>query len=165
MPRVAAFIDGSNLYFTQKDMGWNVDFIKLRKKFESYGDLVFNTYYVGENAPPDVKEAGFHTFLMLNGYSLETKTVKEFTDEDGTKRKKANLDIEIVLDMFNQVENYDLALLASGDGDFHRPLQLLRARGKRFFVFSTPKFAAREIRMLAGPDFKDLTNLKAELSR
>lgn len=102
---------------------------------------------------------------MNNGYSLETKTVKEFTDEEGNIKKKANLDIEIVLDMFNQIENYDSAVICSGDGDFIRPLQLLRARGKRFYILSSVKYAAREVRMLAGPDFKDIAKMQVQLAR
>jgi len=35
---------------------------------------------------------------------------------------KANLDIEIVVDMFNTVEQYDRVVLFSGDGDFERAI-------------------------------------------
>ena len=166
MDRVAVFIDGANLFYTQKSLGWNIDFVKLRQQFEVFGDIVFNTYYTGESAPPDTKEANFQTFLMNNGYALETKTIKEIMDDEtGEIIRKANLDIEIVLDMVNQVENYDIAILVSGDGDFLRALQILKARGKRVLVFSTPRFAAREIRLAMGPNFEDITQLKAEIER
>ena len=166
MSRVAVFVDGANLFYTQRALGWGIDFVKLRDHFRRYGEIVINTYYIGEGAPPDTREAGFQTFLMNNGYSLETKTIKEIVDDEtGDVTRKANLDIEIVLDMFNQIENYDIAILLSGDGDFLRALEFLKARGKRVFVYSTNRFAAREIKMAMGPSFIDLSSLQAEIER
>lgn len=79
--------------------------------------------------------------------------------------RKANLDIEIVLDMFNSIEHYDMAVLVSGDGDFERPLQLLRARGKKFLIMSTQGFVAREIREVAGMHFIDFEDIKSEIQK
>lgn len=79
--------------------------------------------------------------------------------------RKANLDIEIVLDMFNSIEHYDMAVLVSGDGDFERPLQLLRARGKKFLIMSTQGFVAREIREVAGMHFIDFEDIKCEIQK
>ena len=53
------------------------------------------------------------------------------------------MDVEIVLDMFNTVDSYDMAILVSGDGDFERALNLLRARGKRFIVVSTDEIGLK----------------------
>jgi uncharacterized LabA/DUF88 family protein len=84
---------------------------------------------------------------------------------DGTPTQKANLDIEMVLDMFNTIDHYDLATLVSGDGDFERPLQLLRARGKRFIVLSTQGFIARELREVAGMHFIDFQDIRERVER
>jgi uncharacterized LabA/DUF88 family protein len=84
---------------------------------------------------------------------------------DGTSTQKANLDIEIVLDMFNTIDHYDLAMLVSGDGDFERPLQLLRARGKRFLVLSTLGFVARELREVAGMHYIDFEDIREHVER
>jgi len=32
--RVAVFIDASNIYFSQKTLGWKIDFKKLRSEIE-----------------------------------------------------------------------------------------------------------------------------------
>jgi uncharacterized LabA/DUF88 family protein len=46
-----------------------------------------------------------------------TKPIKTIYDSStGKFIQKANLDIEIVLDMFNTIDNYDVAVLVSGDG-------------------------------------------------
>ncbi len=91
-------------------------------------EIIDAYYYVGEENPPDTRQQGFLTALADIGYSIITKELKIIVLDDGREIRKANLDIEIVLDMFNTIENYDMAILVSGDGDFERPLRLLRAR-------------------------------------
>ena len=100
------------------------------------------------------------------GFSVVTKPIKTIYDTTtGTTKQKANLDIEIVLDMFNTIENYETAILVSGDGDFDRPLQLLKARGKNFVVMATDNFIAQELRATAGKHYVNLADLKAEIEK
>lgn len=163
MARVAVFLDGANYFFMQKDgLGWFADPKKLLKYITKYGEIVDAYYYIGHDSPPEAKQQAYLDALPNMGYSLVTKQIKTiFDSKTGTTKKKANLDIEIVLDMFNTIDNYDIAILVSGDGDFERPLQLLKSRGKQFRVIATEKFVAREIRSVAGMhyiDFKDIKN-------
>ena len=100
------------------------------------------------------------------GFSIVTKQIKTIYDsKTGTTRKKANLDIEIVLDMFNTIDSYDLAVLVCGDGDFDRALQLLKARGKRTVVISTENFIATELRATAGRHYIDLASMEAQIRK
>jgi uncharacterized LabA/DUF88 family protein len=99
------------------------------------------------------------------GFLLVTKQLKTIMQADGTQRQKANLAIEMVLDMFTTLDHYDLAMLVSGDGDFERPLQLLRARGKRFCVLSTHGFIARELREVAGMYYIDFQDIHERVER
>lgn len=85
------------------------------------------------------------------------------TRKAGDTARKANLDIEIVVDMFNTIDQYDMAILISGDGDFERALQLLRYKGKRVMVFSTEGYIAREIRNVVGGHYVDLPPCAARL--
>jgi len=163
--RISIFIDGANYFFMQRNsLNWWIDAEKLLAYFASQGEIVDATYYVGVGAPPEARQQAFLNRLVDIGYSLETKDIKEiFDDASGEVKKKANLDIEIVLDMFNTIDNYDMAILVSGDGDFERPLKLLKARGKKFKVLSTKGFIAHEIKMVAGLHYKDVNELRAEL--
>lgn len=165
--RVSVFVDGSNLFYMQKDiLGWFVDLEKLLYHIEdSYGEVVDAYYYVSQGAPPEAKQQSFLDLIPNMGYSLVTKTLKEIREDDGTIKHKANLDIEIVLDMFNTIDHYDMAVLVSGDGDFDRALQLLRARGKRFIVLSTKGCVAKELRNTAGRHYIDVTTIKNEICR
>ncbi len=165
--RVALFVDGANFFYMQKnDLGWFVDTRKLLDYCRQFGDLVDAYYYVGKDNQPETSQQAFLSALTYMGYSLVTKPIKSVYDSaSGKFIQKANLDIEIVLDMFNTLDNYDLAVLVSGDGDFDRPLRLLRARGKRFKVLASPHFVASELRDVAGMHLIDLETLKPELEK
>lgn len=164
--RVSVFIDGANLYFTQRHkLRWWIDYKKLYDYLESFGDIVNCIYYTGLDAPPETRQKNFLNIISDFGFSVEKKTIKKILQHDGSVIKKANLDIELVLDMFNQIDNYDLAVLMSGDGDFERPLDLLKARGKQFRVLSTSGIIATELKHIAGNNYIDLKNLRSDLEK
>ena len=159
--RISVFIDGANFFYMQKDgLGWFVDPKKLLDYLGSKGEVVDAYYYIGVDSSPEVKHEAFLKALPLMGYSLVTKQIKSLYSDKGIIRRKANLDIEIVLDMFNTIDHYDMAVLVSGDGDFERPLQLLRARGKKFKVLATHSFIAREILELSGRHYIDFNEIR-----
>jgi uncharacterized LabA/DUF88 family protein len=58
-----------------------------------------------------------------------------------------------------------MAVLISGDGDFERPLQLLKAKGKKFLVLSTPGFIANEIINVAGRHYTDFRDIKSDVEK
>lgn len=164
--RVSVFVDGANFFYMQKDrLHWWVDPKKLLEWIRTKGELVDAFYYVGVDSRSEPQQDNFLKALTYMGYSLVTKELKTIALEDGSERKKANLDIEIVLDMFNTIDGYDLAVLVSGDADFERPLAMLRARGKKFLVLSTQGFVAREIRAIAGMHFTDFQDIRAEVEK
>lgn len=166
--RVSVFVDGANFFFMQRDgLKWFADPKKMLEYIENrYGEIADAFYYIGKDAPPDARQQAFLSALPEMGFSVVTKQIKTIYDsKTGTIRKKANLDIEIVLDMFNTIESYDLAVLVSGDGDFDRALQLLKARGKRTVVISTENFIATELRATAGRHYIDLATLETEIKK
>ena len=164
MKRIAVFVDGSNFYHTQKKLGWEVDSERLLDYCKSYGDVIEAVYYTGANN--EIKQRKFHDFLAYVGYSLVTKPVKTITDYvTGQTTQKANLDIEIVLDMFNMIDRYDMAILVSGDGDFERALQQLKSRGKDVKVISSRGCVASELVHATGINYIDLLAIKEIVER
>jgi uncharacterized LabA/DUF88 family protein len=166
--RVSVFVDGANFFYMQRDkLKWFTDPKKIldfiQKKTQ--GELVNAFYYVGVDVPPEAKQENFLKALPNMGYTPITKGLKNILLSDGTTKQKANLDVEIVLDMFNTIDHYDMAVLISGDGDFERPLQLLRARGKRFLVMSTQGMIAEEIRREAGMHYIDFQDIRTEVEK
>ena len=162
--RVALFVDGANYSFMQKALGWQIDAEKLLDYCRQFGELVDAFYYTGD--PATEQQQGFLTALTYMGYSLVTKPVKIIRDDNSDQViTKANLDIEIALDMVGLIDNYDMAVLVSGDGDFKRVLELLRIRGKRFHVMATQGMAAREIRTVCGMHYTDFADVRSQLER
>ena len=164
MKRIAVFLDGANCFYTQKKMGWNIDAKKLLDYCKEYGEVVEATYYTG--AAVDSSQKKYHDKIAYIGYSLVTKPVKTMHDQaTGQTILKANLDIEIVLDMFNMVERYDMAILVSGDGDFERALQQLKSRGKEVKVISTRGCVAAELVYAMGINYIDLLSIRETVER
>lgn len=164
--RVSLFIDGSNFFYSQKDsLNWWVDPKKLLSWCRTnLGDVVDATYYTSVE-PGNPQQEKYHKALAHMGFGLQTKEIKLLSQPDGTNKHKANLDVEIVADMFNTINNYDMAVLLSGDSDFVRPLQLLKARGKLFKVISTKGFIAQEMFQFAGMHYIDLRELRELLEK
>lgn len=165
MRRIAVFVDGSNFFYLQKDcLRWWIDPKKLLDWLASRGEVVDATYYASVD-PTNEGQNNYIKALCHMGFRVESKVIKTYSQADGTQKHKANLDIEIVLDMFNTINNYDECVLVSGDADFTRALQVLRARGKQFMVLSTKGFVASEIRQIAGLHYKDLAELRSQIEK
>jgi uncharacterized LabA/DUF88 family protein len=164
--RVAAFIDGSNIYYTMRDtLGWTIDWKRFRAFLDRFGEVGDCLYYVGRSDDPAGGQQAFISMLAHSGYSLELKELKTIAAGDGSLFRKANMDVEIAVDMLARLDTYDTAVLASGDGDMERPLRFLRDRGKDVFVVSTERRLALELLWLAGPNFIELEDIRAEIER
>lgn len=147
MQRVSIFVDGNNMFYAQQKNGWFFDPRRVLQHFTSDAgiDLVNAFWYTGIKDQQD--QRGFRDALISLGYTVRTKILKEYYDENsGRYSQKANLDIEIVIDMFNTVEQYDRVVLFSGDGDFERAIELLRSKNTHITVVSTEGMIARELR-------------------
>ena len=53
--RIVVFIDGSNINCTMKELGWNIDWNKLKNYFSNEGHLVNVFYYMIERKPLTIK--------------------------------------------------------------------------------------------------------------
>ncbi|MBD2329563.1 NYN domain-containing protein [Alkalinema sp. FACHB-956] len=147
LSRLSIFVDGNNMFYAQQKNGWFFDPKRVLEYFASEQgiELVNAFWYTGLKDPQD--QRGFRDALISLGYTVRTKILKEYYDDSsGRYSQKANLDIEIVVDMFNTVELYDRVVLFSGDGDFERAVELLRCKNTHITVVSTEGMIARELR-------------------
>lgn len=164
--RVALFIDGANTDGAARLAGYFVDFRKVRTYFLSNATFYAGFYYVADFTASDPLQQTFFDFLSHAGFIVRRRPVKVIHDrETGERIIKGNLDTEIVLDMVNTVENYDVAFLFSGDSDFERTIELLRSRGKRVFVVSARGQLSRELAFVADKPIVYLENHRAQLAR
>ncbi len=160
--RVAIFIDGPNFKHAAYDsFGIRVDYAKLLDVFSRNEILLRAHYYSGEISNETIdqlvrigdfhsinirrkrleerrrKEQRFYRFLARNGFKVVTKPIKVFADSYSKIKLKANLDIEITLDMLRLADKCDKQVLFSGDGDFAPAVDTVGKRGVRVVVVST----------------------------
>lgn len=165
MNRLSIFVDGNNMFYAQQKNGWFFDPKRVLEHFTREVDtvLVNAFWYTGLKDPQD--QRGFRDALISLGYTVRTKILKEYYDDSsGRYSQKANLDIEIVVDMFNTVDQYDRVILFSGDGDFERAIELLRGRHTHITVVSTEGMIARELRN-ATDHYIDLNDIRKEIEK
>ncbi|MFB8788113.1 MAG: NYN domain-containing protein [Potamolinea sp.] len=165
MNRLSIFVDGNNMFYAQQKNGWFFDPRKVLEYFkgEPHTMLVNAFWYTGLKDPQD--QRGFRDALISLGYTVRTKILKEYYDDNsGRYSQKANLDIEIVVDMFNTVDQYDKVILFSGDGDFERAIELLRSKNTHITVVSTEGMIARELRN-ATDRYIDLNDMREQIEK
>lgn len=183
--RVAIFIDGWNFrYATYESFGLRVDYTKLLRYFAESAILVRAYFYTGEwedsaisryvrlsNSPdPQAKqremeqqrdgERAFWRFLNRNGYRVVRKPVRVMSpdeeDPERPPRMKADLDLELAIDMLTLADRVDRIVLVSGDGDFVPLVDAVAKRGVRVAVVSTQaEEAFRNARYRASDELLD----------
>ena len=167
--KIAIFIDGPNLYATSKTIGFDIDYKRLLKEFQSRGTLVRAFYYTAILEDQEYSSIRpLIDWLDYNGYTVVTKAAKEFIDASGHRKVKGNMDIELAVDAMELADHVDEIVLFSGDGDFRSLVEAVQRRGVRVTVISTmstrPPMIADELRRQADV-FTDLVELQSKLGR
>ena len=167
--RIALFIDGANLYATAKSLGFDIDYKRLLKEFQSRGRLVRAFYYTA--LIEDQEDSSIRPlidWLDYNGFSVVTKPTKEFVDSMGRRKVKGSMDIELAVDAMEMANHIDHMVLFSGDGDFRSLVAAVQRKGVRVSVVSTittqPPMVADELRRQTD-EFIDLLHLAAKVGR
>src|ERR1700693_5679532 len=166
---IALFIDGANLYATAKTLGFDIDYKRLLTEFQSRGTLLRAFYYTAIIEDQEYSSIRpLIDWLDYNGYTVVTKSTKEFIDATGRRKVKGNMDIELTVDAIELAEHVDQIVLFSGDGDFRSLVEAVQRRGVRVTVISTissqPPMIADELRRQADV-FTDLMELRSRLGR
>jgi uncharacterized LabA/DUF88 family protein len=128
---VALFVDVANLYYSARGQDVDVDYVALLKHATKGRDLIRAYAYSGLD-PENENQRKFIDFLSKNGYKVVHKDIRKF----GDGRVKANLDIELVVDLFRLADRMDIAVVVSGDGDFAPAIRALQDVGVRCEVIS-----------------------------
>lgn len=134
--KVGVFVDAENIKFNG---GYQLRYDILRRfAARNNGTLLrLNTYlaYDQERAKGDpdyAKKSNVYQQMVRDfGWKIIVKPVRRFTDDEGNVTTKANADLDLAVDAMLQVENLDLVLLVTGDGDFLQVVTALQNRGCR----------------------------------
>ena len=128
---VAVFVDVANVFYAAKAAGVDIDYVTLLKTITANRDLIRAYAYTGLD-PDNENQKAFHNFLARNNYKVVSKDVRKY----GDGRFKANLDIELVVDLVRLAPKLDIAVVISGDGDFAPAIRAVQDMGVRVEVVS-----------------------------
>jgi uncharacterized LabA/DUF88 family protein len=167
--KIAIFVDGANLNATAKALGFEIDYKRLLGEFQDRGNLIRAFYYIALSETQEYSSIRpLIDWLDYNGYTVVTKTAKEFTDASGRRRVKGSMDIELAVDAMELARHIDRMILFSGDGDFRSLVEAMQRRGVHVTVISTivshPPMIADELRLQTDV-FTDLAELRSRIGR
>lgn len=132
-----AFIDSQNLNMsigsniTHKGRriyyGWRLDFEKFRHFLKDKYRVEKAFLFIGNL---EGQEELYETMKQA-GYEVILKPTTSYTDVDGNITVKGNVDTDLVLyAAAKEVNNYDKAIIVTGDGDFLSLLEYLEEKNK-----------------------------------
>ena len=163
--RVAIYVDGSNVYFAQKEsLGWWIDWPRFLDTMSEERDVVSARWYQVYRTDPEPEQNRFLHHLALIGFAVRKKLLKQVFDRSGGGgHLKGNLNMDLAIDALNDIDHYDTAILVTGDSDFEPLIEALQARGKRVIVMATSQNVAIELRNAVGVNYQDLGDLREEI--
>ena len=126
-----AYIDGANLHYALRSMGWKLDYTRfrvwLRERFAVKEAYIFLGYVAQEKI--------LYEYLERCGFILIFKEVSH----DRLGNLKGNCDSDLVLRVAQDAyeERFDRAIIVSSDGDFASLIVFLQRR-KRLEILVSP---------------------------
>jgi uncharacterized LabA/DUF88 family protein len=176
MSHAFLFVDEANLYLATKKEGWEIDWQRFITHISSAFPV--STAYLYEGTPTErsiranipratiddiirIKKEKSARFRELRSYGYIVRH-KPVATVNGSN--KCNFDVELTIDAVDQLDNYDVLVLASGDGDFIRLVKYIRGRGKEVHIVG-PKRSNKELRQEARGNFHSLEGMRSYISK
>ncbi len=158
--RVGVFVDAANVELAFDRLRARADWRKVLALLTDGRNLVRAIAYSPVHDDPGVslETQRFAEPFLGKGYKVVTKPLKRFAD--GTI--KANVDIEMALDIIEMLDRLDVVCLVSGDGDFQRLVEVVQAKGIRVEVAAVGTSTAANLRN-AADSYIDLQGVLAKI--
>lgn len=144
------------MYLAIRDAGWKLDFARfrvyLKDKYKVSKAFLFIGYVPGNET--------LYASLQEAGYIVIFKPT--IIDKDGVPLK-GNVDAELVLHCMIEYDNFDKAIIVSGDGDFHCLVEYLEKKDKllKLIVPNMYKYSALLRKFMSNIVF--MNNLRSKL--
>jgi uncharacterized LabA/DUF88 family protein len=170
----ALVVDGHSMFYAQQKVGWFFDPRRLLELASEGPEVELGSafWYAGLKEPSDQRP--FRDALTSLGFTVRTKPLRELGGGSGSgpgggdaeqrHYTRANLDVEIAIDLMTVAHRTDQVWLLSGSRDLDRLVEVLRARGLAITLISTEGMVARELRN-AADRFVDLASLRPRLEK
>lgn len=163
------------MFYAQQKLGWFFDPRRLLAYAEGQPELELASafWYAGLRDPGDQRP--FRDVLTSLGFTVRTRPLRELggggagssaggEGEGRPQYVRANLDVEIAVDLMAVAGRTEVVWLLSGSRDLERLVEVLRARGLQVVLMSTEGMVARELRN-AVDRFVDLASLRPHLEK
>ena len=147
MRRVGVFIDAQNIYLTTQAVfgQGKINFAALRDYLNGKGlggnEAVITASVFTSYDPNSEGQWAFLNALGLLGYRVIAKPIRRLPDGS----IKANMDLEMAIEILSQAPHLDEVVLVSGDGDFKVLVDYLCAMGKVVKVIGPDKLTSPEL--------------------
>lgn len=172
MSKAYLLIDEANLCNATKKGKWSIDWEKFLQYFESRFTLHKAILYEGMPTVRSIRAVRpSASYALINrikrskrkrfarlrqyGYVVCHKPVATINNEN-----KCNFDVEITVDALAQINNYEVFILASGDGDFIRLIKYLKQRRKQTVIVS-PRRAVNDTLRKTAAEFISLNGIRS----
>jgi uncharacterized LabA/DUF88 family protein len=155
--RNMVIIDFANVDRWEDSLGWKIGIKQLGQliSYISYGKKFLRRFYYGEDYGPKNSSRELTpwsnmvtTSARFSGFELISKRVKYIPDEKYETGfiKKCNLDIEMAIDLIREKDNYDTAIIFSGDGDLACACKYIYEMfKKKVYVFGARDHIGKEL--------------------
>lgn len=165
--KIYAFIDSQNL-----NLGIKNDVRRKGRVVYNGWDLDFRKFFIYLQEKYKVEKA-FLFIGKIEGYESLYKKLEEYgynivfkpTVKNMGGRIKGNVDAELFLEVMLQYENYDSAIIVSGDGDFHCVIKVLKERDKLKNILVPNRYAYSSLLIPFREDVRFLDDLKRKLGK
>jgi uncharacterized LabA/DUF88 family protein len=157
--RLAIFVDGASLFYAASELGIEIDYIKLLCQLTDGATLLRAFFYTGVEKTLE-KQQRFLMWMRHHGYRVVTKEVVQ--QPDGSK--KANLEVEIAVDLMKLAPFYDTAVLVSGNGELAYAVEAVSYRGVRVELVSLRCMTSESLLNVCDR-YIDLESLKEDIQK
>lgn len=162
--RIAIFIDAANIFYSQKTLGWRLDYEKFLAYWEKSGKITGSYFYTAVIST-NKAQLDFFKALKKLGYEVISKEVKIINDRRNKKTiQKGNFDVKLAIDIVLKAKEFDTAILASGDSDFEPVIEYLHTIKKKVIVVSARGHVSKELVKRAN-EYLPLEKIKSEVKK
>jgi uncharacterized LabA/DUF88 family protein len=164
--RVMVFIDGSNMFYCSRKLGFRLDYRKMADALTRDRDLVRAYFFGSEDIDsPNPNQRAFLIALRMAGLEVVARPLRSRRLQTGeTTKVEKGVDIAMVSFMlrFAFIDAYDVAIIATGDEDFVVAAQTIKDLGKRVEVAGFEGATAAGLRQVADT-FVSLNKIAGEI--
>ena len=139
--KVGIFVDVQNIYYTcRQAYSRNFDYNKFWAEATRGREVICAYAYATDRG--DEKQSQFQDILRAIGFSVKLKPMLKRLDGSA----KADWDVGIALDIFEEAQKCDAIVLASGDGDFDILLDRIKQRfDTGTEVYGVPQLTSKQL--------------------